>query len=191
MKCTKCKMDIPQGAKICPYCGSKQGMSAGKAVVFGFSLIIVIMLGISALNGIMKGFNGAKEADRSSNSAPVISKQEYIESCSEIEYADLARNPNKYKGQAFVFTGKVIQVAEPTSGNTVSMRINVTEGTYVWSDTIFATVELPKSADRILEGDIMTFYGDCKGLYTYTSVIGEQISLPAVQIFYFNILKAE
>ena len=32
MKCPKCRMTIPNGAEICPYCRSKQNLSFG---VFG------------------------------------------------------------------------------------------------------------------------------------------------------------
>lgn len=181
MKCRRCKMDIYRGAKFCPYCGSKQGIGLGGAIL----VLILIGVLVSIVSNIGKG---AREAQESADSSqPTISKYEYISKCTEIDYADLARNPDKYKGQSFVFTGKVIQVAEPTYGNTVSLRINVTQGEYVWSDTIFATVDLPKSADRILEDDVITLYGDCEGLYTYESIIGKQVSLPSINIRYFSV----
>lgn len=162
--------------------GNKKGLGCGGAIV------VLILLGVF-VSIIVNIGKGAREAEESANSSsqPEMSRSEYIDSCTEIAYEDLARNPDKYKGQAFVFTGEVIQVAEPTQGNTVSLRINVTEGELMWSDTIFATVDLPKSADRILEGDILTFYGDCKGMYTYESIVGKQVSVPSIDIRYFSI----
>ncbi len=114
--------------------------------------------------------------------------EQYVLECNEIDYSDLARNPNKFKGQSFKFTGKIIQVIEPTWGNTVSLRINVTKSELgLYSDTIYATVELAKDADRILENDIVTIYGDCDGLYTYTSLLGASVSVPKIDIKYFTI----
>ena len=112
-----------------------------------------------------------------------------------VDFATLARNPDSYKGQKFVMTGEVIQVQEPTFGKTVQLRINVTKKTYEsidavnWTDTIFATVQIPKGDDRILEGDIITFYGVCDGLYTYTSVLGQSVSLPKIDIDYWNLAE--
>ena len=117
-------------------------------------------------------------------------REQYISGCQHMSYADLARNPDKYKGQSFVFTGEIIQVIEPVWGNTVSLRINVTKEEYgYYTDTIYATVDLPEDADRLLEDDIITFYGDCDGLYTYKSVLGASISVPKIDIKYFNITQ--
>lgn len=196
MKCMKCKMDIPKGAKVCPYCGSKQGMGCGTKAVIAILVIVGVVMLINAINAIMSGYRSAEESHRNTISSrpaqtTTVSRQDYINGCSEIAYSDLARNPNKYKGKSFVFTGKVIQVAEPAQGNTVYMRINVTRGEYIWKDTIFAQVDLLRSADRILEGDIITLYGDCDGLYSYESVIGEQVSIPKIDILYFDIGGSE
>lgn len=118
------------------------------------------------------------------------SKKDYIAACTEIAYDDLARNPDKHKGQSFKFTGEVIQVAEPTFGNTVALRINVTKDEYdFYTDTIYATVTVPDGSDRILEDDIITVYGDCEGLYSYESVLGQKISLPKISIKYYEINK--
>lgn len=44
VKCRKCKMEIPKGAKICPYCKSKQGIGCGGAIVL--VVLIVVFCGI-------------------------------------------------------------------------------------------------------------------------------------------------
>ena len=128
--------------------------------------------------------------------SPADIEQEFKDSCSTIDYATLARNPDKYKGNKYVFTGEVIQVTEPSSwvsGDTVVLRINVTEEPYEyiegssWKDTIYATVEIPDGEDRILEDDIITFWGTCDGMYTYTAVLGNSISLPKIDIKYFEL----
>ena len=46
MKCRKCKMDIPKGATICPYCRSKQGMGCGGLLgAAGFVFVVIGVVG--------------------------------------------------------------------------------------------------------------------------------------------------
>ena len=128
--------------------------------------------------------------------APKENRDEYIKSCQTIDYKTLSRNPDKYKGEKFKFTGQVIQVMESDSwfDDSTTLRINVTatenefaEGGYLWDDTIISTVTIPDGEDRILENDIIDIYGTCAGLYTYESVLGQKISLPRIDIKYYSI----
>lgn len=120
---------------------------------------------------------------------PAKSEEEFKSSCEEISFDTLARNPDKYKGKRFKFTGEVIQVSESSFLGITScdLRINVTEGEYMWEDTIYATVTIGEGEDRILEDDIITIWGTCDGNYTYQSVLGSSISLPCIDIEYFTI----
>lgn len=119
---------------------------------------------------------------------------DYKELCETIDYKTLARNPDKYKSNNYKFTGEVIQVMEYSSSETVHIRVNVTKETnehtnFVnWKDTIYAVVEIPKGEDRILEDDIITFWGECDGLYTYENVKGSSTSLPKINIKYFDLI---
>lgn len=129
-----------------------------------------------------------------SSQASAADKKAYIDSCETIDYATLARNPDKYKGKHYKFKGKVIQVMDSDSwfSDATTLRVNVTQSKeeYLedfWEDTILCTVTIPKGSDRILEDDIITFYGDCDGLYTYTSIMGQKISLPKIDIKYYEI----
>lgn len=188
MNCKKCKMEIPNGAKICPYCRSKQGGNPALTVILVVVCIIVILFSINVVGSIIKGYNAAV-SERANSSQSALSREEYIEGCSEIAFSDLERNPDKYIGEPYKFTGKVIEVVE--RGTTIYLRVNVTKGEYLWRDTIFAELELPRSADRILEDDIITMYGDCMGLYTYESITGAQVSLPSLKIRYFELNSDE
>lgn len=132
-------------------------------------------------------------ADVSSEETSSMTYEEEISTYQTVDYATLARNPDSFKDQKFVMTGEVIQVQEPTFGNTVQLRVNVTKQTYeyidsvTWTDTVYATVQIPEGENRILEGDIITFYGVCDGLYSYTSVLGSSVSLPKIDIKYWNL----
>lgn len=128
---------------------------------------------------------------------PKVVEEKFKKSCQSIDFKTLSRNPDKYKGNNYKFTGEVIQVQESDSwfsGTTqVDLRVNVTKKTYeyiddvYWEDTIYATVEIPEGADRILEDDIITIWGTCDGNYSYTSVLGSTISLPKISIKYYAI----
>jgi predicted nucleic acid-binding Zn-ribbon protein len=123
-------------------------------------------------------------------------EKEFKASCKEITYKKLARNPDKFKGDHFKITGQVIQVLDSDSwfDDSTTLRINITpeenefaEGGVLWSDTIISAVTIPEGADRILEDDVITLWGECKGAYTYDSVLGSSITLPRVDIEYYKI----
>jgi hypothetical protein len=168
---------------------------------FLFTLIAIVACALVASqvfsdksNSNQENSNSSTVSETEATKDPKIVKKEFKKSCKSIKYKTLARNPDKYKGKNYKLTGKVIQVQEPTYGDTVGLRINITKETakyidYVsWSDTIYATVEIPEGEDRILEDDIITFWGTCDGLYSYTSITNSKISLPKIDIMYFNIL---
>lgn len=121
-----------------------------------------------------------------------VSAKAYKNKCKTLSFKDLSRNPDKHKGEKLKYTGKVIQVQEDEhwldDKTTVDLRINVTKDEYgLWDDTIYATVELPKNADRILEDDIITIWGECDGKYSYTSVLGSDVTLPKINIEYYSV----
>ena len=97
----------------------------------------------------------------------------------QIAYDRLAREPLAYKGQTVVFRGHVVQVQE--SGLSVILRVNVTPGQFIWKDTVW--VEYRKKVPderRILDDDILTFWGEYKGIMSYTAVFGQTIQIPHV-----------
>ena len=126
---------------------------------------------------------------------PKKTEADFKASCSEIDFKTLSRNPEKYKGNNYVFTGEVIQVMDSDSwfSNTTTLRVNITKEEFeyiddvLWSDPIIATVEIPDGADRIIENDVIRFWGTCDGLYTYERVMGQNISVPKVDIKYYQV----
>lgn len=118
---------------------------------------------------------------------PIDVEIEYKASCSTIDFKTLSRNPDKYIGNRYTFTGEVIQVMEESSSNTVHLRLDITKTSYGYSDTIYVVGELDNSGDRILEDDIITIWGDCGGLYSYESVLGSTVTLPRIDMRYYSI----
>ncbi len=92
-----------------------------------------------------------------------------------ITYDQLARTPSNYEGEKVKFTGTVIQVVED-SGFT-QLRIAVNDD---YSDTLLVNYISSIISSRVLEDDSVTVRGVSEGLYTYTSVLGSEITIPSV-----------
>lgn len=116
-----------------------------------------------------------------------LTAKQYKNKCKTISYKKLARTPDKYEGKKFKFTGKIIQVME--ADYYTCYRIDVTKGEYgIWDDTVY--VEYRGNSDkRFLEDDIVTFYGESGGLYTYESVLGSSITIPSIDAKYMTLNK--
>lgn len=98
------------------------------------------------------------------------------ENYQQVAYIDVARNPDNYKNQKIVFSGKVLQVLEGTTET--DLRI-ATDGGY--GDVVFVGFD-PSilNGTHVLEDDSVTVYGTCIGQYSYTSALGSKISLPGL-----------
>ena len=193
MYCKHCGKEIPDDSRFCSGCGKPQSDAVPPVEieepkkkkkkthpVLGTILLVISIFMIMSI--LLLGTEPAQ---------PEISKSDYIAKCTEIDYAELARNPDSYKGEYFTFTGEVIQVLE--KGSRADLRVNVTPtttfGTTFYSDTIYVTVTLPESGDRILVQDIITIYGICDGLYTYNAILNTQVSIPRIDAAYWDIVK--
>lgn len=192
MYCKYCGKEVADDARFCAGCGKSLTDTAGssepgkykkknkkKHPVLGTILITI------SLFMILCTLAADSEPEQ-----PEISKPEYIALCREIGYEELSRNPDSYKGEYFTFTGEVIQVLE--NGSRADLRVNVTKnefyGSTIYSDTIYVTVNLPESGDRILTQDIITIYGVCDGLYTYNAILGTTVSLPRIDAAFWDIV---
>lgn len=120
--------------------------------------------------------------------------QEYKNSCSKISYEELARNPEKHKGEHLYFKGKVFQVKEPSLFESkTSILVSVTPKTYeyfnetFWEDNVYFSIKLDDKADRILQDDIIEIWGECTGIQKYYNVLGTKTSLPGVDIKYYKL----
>ena len=134
-----------------------------------------------------------KEQEKKEEEERKKAKQEetnFKQSCKNITYEELARNPDKIKGEKVRITGEVIQTLY--NYNSVDLRVNITKwGTYstYYKDTIYVTYYLEDGEDKILEDDIITIWGTTQGDYSYTSTIGSRVTLPLVFAKYIEIDK--
>lgn len=117
---------------------------------------------------------------------------EFIESCSEYNYKDISRQPKEYQGKRAVFTGEVFQVVNDSLNENavIHLLINVTNNEYFWEDTIYAVYTRTSDDEmRILEGDIIKFYGVLEGLTSYESVLGQSITIPMINIGVYELIE--
>jgi hypothetical protein len=99
-----------------------------------------------------------------------------------VPFDELARNTETYEGELVALSGKVIQVFE--NGDGAQLRVNV-DGAF--DQTVFA--EYPGYATaRVLEGDTVKLVGRVDGRLTYKSVIGAQITLPALTAMWLEVV---
>lgn len=100
----------------------------------------------------------------------------YKDSCSSFTYDQVARDPDTYFGERAKFTGEVIQVLQ--EGNSYTLRVNITQVSYGWSDTIMVSYTSSAGESRILEDDVITLYGVMGGMYTYETIFGAEVTVP-------------
>ena len=119
-------------------------------------------------------------------------KNEFINSCAEYSYNDIARTPDNFKGKNSKFYGEVVQVTEGIL-NSVTLRVGVSctkyeyiEG-YSCPDIIYVTYKYKDGEPKILEKDMITIYGTIEGLQSYTSVLGAKVTIPKLTAKYITI----
>lgn len=123
---------------------------------------------------------------------PKEAKDTYITKCQQVTFEELARNPEIHKGNDYYIKGKVMQVQESYDDVTLLVYITENQIEYIeesyFEDAIYVTYEYESnSEDRILEGDIITIYGECKGSKTYTTVLGSSNTVPYINALYIDI----
>ena len=130
-------------------------------------------LGIIAL--IVLAILGSRNVSHSPP-APAVSDKELIAHAHKFNFAEAARNPQQCNGTLVSGDGKVIQVAEGW-GNSVTLRLDVTQTSksygISWGDTVLMRYRRRSDTEsRILENDLIQFWGQCQGDETYTTVLG-------------------
>lgn len=131
-------------------------------------------------------------SDQTSKAAVVAteSPEQFKSQCTQLDYTQLARNPDKYKEQKISYVGKVVQVQE--SGNDVVMRVNVSKGEWdFWEDTIWVNYTKQPGSNRILENDVIQLWGTVQGLKKYTAVMGNEIAIPEINAKYVELYNGQ
>lgn len=107
------------------------------------------------------------------------SRDEYKYQCITVDYSDVERNPDNYKGKKIMVSGSVEQVQEGWL-DTVALRLNCNGN--MW----YVTYMREEGESRILEGDYISCYGECDGVTSYTTVLGSQVTIPSLSMKYYE-----
>ena len=108
--------------------------------------------------------------------------EKFKEKCNTIPYKKIAKKEKDYFNEPVKFSGEVVQVEEGED-NTATYRVSLDEFA---EEVVMGSYTRGKDEERILEGEKVTLYGTSDGLYTYESVLGQNITIP-----YINILSIE
>lgn len=119
--------------------------------------------------------------EETAESGGEVSEEEYKSFCKELDYAAVLRNPSDYKNKYCKVSGTVSQTIEGIF-DSITIYVEDSNGDkwecfYSYSD----------GENRLLQGDKVTVYGKCDGTGTATTILGEQVSLPNVNVEYFEI----
>ena len=177
--CKHCGNEIASKAKVCPHCGGKNKTPFFKRVSFWLLAVVAVL--------IVAVIAGSGNQYELSDDVATMTQKEYKNACVTIKYDDLARNSEEKIGNKYVFTGEVVQVVYDTEDGECEYRIAVTKDEYdSYSDIVYVYYTRGEN-DKLIEEDIVTFYGEASGEESYTSVLGESITIPAVTAVYVDI----
>lgn len=176
--CKYCRTEIDAKAKVCPQCKRSQGLSGGAIVLIIIGIIAVVLVMSGACSSFIKGFKEASERADAKKEASKYSESEYKNACRSVTFDEIARDDDMMKGDKVKFTGKVIQVSSDI------YRMNVTKEKFGYSDAIALDMEDADVDKKILEDDIVTIWGQSAGSYSYTAVMGQEVTVPKVIVIY-------
>jgi hypothetical protein len=157
--------------------GKAKKFGIGIGIVIGVFFALVIAVGITS----QQREEELKETQRIATLTPDEIKAQAIEAT----YDDLMRNNEDYVDKIVHYTGKIVQ-AQNVFGDTYVLRVS-TKTPYYFSDTVWVNY----AGKRVLEGDIVEFWGKVKGLKEYTAVLGNAITIPEVDASILDVIEKQ
>lgn len=109
-----------------------------------------------------------------------VSSTEFKSACKAYDYTDILRNPDNYKKSCCSITGTVGQIIEGWF-DTFTFYIEDINGNR-WE----CSYSYESGESHLLEGDSVTVYGILDGTTTATTLLGEQVTMPDVEIKYIE-----
>ncbi|MFV5911917.1 hypothetical protein [Bacillus cereus] len=106
------------------------------------------------------------------------SREKQKQEAKQIRYAELKKNPDKFKMEFVKYQGEILQIME--SGNSTMIRLAVTKESYGYNsnDIIYVTYD---GTTQFVDKDIVTVYGRVLGSHTYESTANYKITLPHIE----------
>ena len=167
--------------------GRKKGLS--------IAAIIISVIGIiaSVLFFVLVVLGGGANAKISTTASRKIPKDEYISQCQELDYKDIKRSPDTYKGQKMRVVVQINQVIhgdgfiEPSEY--YRALSNDDYGMWMSDEYVLYDARDDKSTN-IIEGDYLEIYGDYNGTTAVTRALTNTTDyVPSINVLYFNVLE--
>lgn len=131
-------------------------------------------------------------AEPTPESTPSVSKEDFISSCTEIPYKTLARNPEDYVGEHIVLTVKIEQILQGgLFDSNEYYRVYTNDEYDMWlGDEYFMYDSRVDDDMKLLQGDIITVYGEFAGTETVTRALsGTKEDVPAFKALYIELIE--
>ncbi|OJG63278.1 hypothetical protein RV07_GL001022 [Enterococcus malodoratus] len=104
-----------------------------------------------------------------------------------ITYDNLARNPDDNEGKKVTLSGEIVQVVE--GDDYTQYRLAVGQD---YDNMVLIEISSEQLTSRVLENDLVTIYGESRGVTDYESTLGGKITIPAITVDKYEITgKAE
>ena len=120
---------------------------------------------------------GDSQPSASAVPTPVLSFAELKARADRVTYEELYRNNETYQGDLVYLKGEVIQVLTEGNSDSYILRVEITPTDYGYDDPVLVHYTGPV---RLLDDDIVELVGNVKGLRTYKSVLGGEITIPEI-----------
>ncbi len=176
--CPKCRTEISKKAIVCPNCQSKLGMSVSGCLGVIIFIAILVFVFIKIFPAFSSGYNKAKENNKVQQNAQQYTEKEYKSMCKQIAYDEIARDNTAMSGQYFTFSGEIVQ---EVSDNVYRLSVNDN----------FDCIVITFSGTRLLEGDIVTVWGESIGFFEGQTIGGANTKLPKINVVYAEISQDE
>lgn len=103
----------------------------------------------------------------------------------KVSYSNLYRYYEKYVEEIIYFEGRVFDVEEISKNNYILLVSVGSERDFYDEGTVW----LNYAGDRVLEEDVIKFWGRMKGLKSYETVIGGENTVPELDVMHLEFIK--
>lgn len=156
----------------------------------GSSLIIIILIAVGIVAFLL-----LSDPEETNTTGKSTTNYDYllknkptstqIASAKTITYRSLYKGANTLNGKFYKITGEIVQEVSEHIYH-VNMTKNGTGSYSYYSDRIQISV-IGTTSEILMEGDIITFTGESLGNYTYTTVLGNNSTIPYLRVYAENL----
>lgn len=146
----------------------------------------ILILAICTTLLFLLGCTSTSNYSGNSSGSSYLSVDQIKSSAQMVSYDDLFRYNESYVGKIVVFTGKIVQVVDDYPGQ--SFRVNIDQSSMFGNDVIYLH---SYTGTRLLQDDVIKFYGKVSGLIEYKAVLGNNVTIPSIETLHVEFIDNE